>query len=58
MLRRKTVVATDIRSIPDAPLEVSLTDPNGGHGVALMRITKTFGYYGWDPGPSEWEWSE
>ena len=57
VLRRKTVVATDIRSIPDAPLEVWLTDPNGGHGVALVRITKTFGYYGWDPGPSEWEWS-
>jgi hypothetical protein len=58
LLRRKTVVATDMRSIPDAPLEVWLTDPSGGHGVALVRITKTFGYYGWDPGPSEWQWSE
>ena len=58
VLRRKTVVSTEVRSIADAPLEVWLTDADGAHGTALVRLTKTFGYYGWDPGPSEWDWSE
>ena len=58
VLRRKTVVSTDVRSIPDAPLEVWLTDTDGAHGTALVRITRGFGYSGWDPGPTEWNWSE
>ena len=59
VLRRRTVEATDVRSIPDAPLDVWLTDAEGAHGTALVRIANVgFGYYGWYPGPSEWEWSE
>ena len=59
VLRRTLVVAQDARSIPDAPLEVWLTDPEGKHGTPLLRVAKVgFGYYGWYPGPSEWEWSE
>jgi hypothetical protein len=58
VLRRQTVVSTEVRSIPDAPLEVWLTDADGAHGTALLRIANTFGYYGWDPGPSDWEWTE
>src|SRR5439155_353416 len=58
VLRRKTVPSTDLHSIADAPIEVWLTDADGAHGTALMRVTNSFGYYGWDPGPSEWDWSE
>ncbi len=58
VLRRKTVVATELRSISDAPFEVWLTDADGAHGKALVRIPKSFGYSGWDPGPSAWDWSE
>ncbi len=58
VLRRKTVVATDLRSISDEPFEVWLTDAEGAYGTALVRIPKSFGYSGWDPGPPEWNWSE
>jgi dipeptidyl aminopeptidase/acylaminoacyl peptidase len=59
VLRRLTVDATDVRSIPNPPLEVWLTDGQGAHGTALVRIAQVgFGYYGWYPGPSEWDWSE
>jgi Tol biopolymer transport system component len=59
VLRRRTVEAVDLRSIPDAPLEVWLTDAKGEHGTSLVRIAKAGpGYYGWYPGPSEWDWSE
>ena len=58
VLRRTTVEAADIRSIPDAPFEMWLTDADGAHGRALLRITHAFGAYGWLPDPSEWEWSE
>jgi len=58
VLRRKTVVATEVRSIAEAPFEVWLTDADGAHGTALVRIPKSFGYSGWDPGPTEWNWSE
>jgi WD40 repeat protein len=58
VLRRQIVVATDTRSLTAPPLEVWLTDPSGSHGVALVRIPNSFGYYGWDPGPGEWDWSE
>jgi hypothetical protein len=59
VLRRELVVAQDARSIPDAPIEVWLTDPQGRHGTPLLRVAKVgFGYYGWYPGPSEWDWSE
>ena len=58
VLRRKTVVATEVRSIADAPFEVWLTDADGAQGTALVRIPKSFGYSGWDPGPPEWNWSE
>src|SRR5205823_4541793 len=57
-LRGTPVVSTDVRSIADAPLEVWLTDTDGAHGTALVRITRGFGYSGWDPGPTEWNWSE
>ncbi len=58
VLRRKTVQAIDVRSIPDAALEIWLTDAAGARGTALVRITKVgFGYYGWYSGPSEWDWS-
>jgi hypothetical protein len=58
VLRRKTVEARDIRSIADAPFEMWLTDADGTHGTALVRITKAFGAYGWLPDPTGWEWSE
>lgn len=59
VLRRKTIEATDLRSIPDAPLEVWLTNAEGERGSALVRISKAGpGYYGWYPSPSEWDWSE
>ena len=58
VLRRRTVEAADIRSIPDAPFEMWLTDADGAHGTALLRIAHAFGAYGWSPDPSEWEWSE
>jgi len=59
LLRRRTIEATDLHAIPDAPLEVWLTDADGGHGSALVRISRAApGYYGWYPGPSEWDWSE
>ena len=59
VLRRRTVQAADLVSIPDAPLEVWLTDAEGAHGTALVRVANIgFGYYGWYPGPSEWNWSE
>jgi len=46
-------------SICDTPLEVWLTDSQGARGTALVRIANVgFGYYGWYPGPSEWDWSE
>jgi len=59
VLRRKTVATSDLRSIPDAPLEGWLTDAGGQHGSALVRVAHAgFGYYGWYPGPADWEWSE
>lgn len=59
VLRRKIVAATDPLSIPDAPLEVWLTNAEGKEGTPLLRVAKVgFGYYGWYPGPSEWDWSE
>jgi len=59
LLRRQIVAAQDARSIPDAPLELWLTDPEGKHGTPLLRVAKVgFGYYGWYPGPSEWDWTE
>jgi hypothetical protein len=58
VLRRKTVVSTELRSISDEPFEVWLTNADGAHGTALVRIPKSFGYSGWDPGPSAWSWSE
>ena len=45
-----------IRSLPH---EVWVTDAEGERGSALVRISKAGpGYYGWYPGPSEWDWSE
>lgn len=59
VLRRRIVEASDVQSIPDAPLEVWLTDADGARGTALVRIPGSgFGYYGWYPGPSEWDWSQ
>ena len=61
VLRRRTVEATSVPaiSIRDTPLEVWLTDSQGARGTALVRIANVgFGYYGWYPGPSEWDWSE
>jgi dipeptidyl aminopeptidase/acylaminoacyl peptidase len=58
VLRRKTVEASDLRAIPDAPFEIWLTNRDGAHGTALVRISNAFGAYGWLPDPSEWEWSE
>jgi hypothetical protein len=61
VLRRRTVEVTTVPaiSIRDAPLEVWLTDGQGARGTALVRIANVgFGYYGWYPGPSEWDWSE
>ena len=59
VLRRKPIEATDLRSIPDAPLEVWVTDAEGERGSALVRISKAGpGYYGWYAGPSEWDWSD
>jgi WD40 repeat protein len=59
VLRRTTVSSSDVSSIPDAPLEIWLTGPSGTHGTALVRVTKIgFGYYGWYPGPDDWDWSE
>lgn len=59
MLRRQVIATQDVRSIPDAPLELWLTDPEGKHGTPLLRVEKVgFGYYGWYPGPSEWDWTE
>lgn len=59
VLRRRTVVATDINAIPPLDLEVWLTDPEGGHGTPLVRVASSgFGYYGAYPGPADWDWSE
>jgi hypothetical protein len=59
VLRRRTVNASDVGSIPDAPIEIWLTDPRGAHGTALVRTTHVgFGYYGWYPGSDSWDWSE
>ncbi len=58
VLRRRTVEAPDLRSIPDAPFEMWLTEATGAHGTALLRITHAFGAYGWLPEPTEWQWSE
>lgn len=59
VLRRRTVVANDIRSIPAVDLDVWLTDENGANGTVLVRFP---GYglsaYGYSSGPSEWTWSE
>jgi dipeptidyl aminopeptidase/acylaminoacyl peptidase len=59
VLRRSVVDAKDPRSIPDAPVEVWLTNADGKQGTPLLRVARVgFGYYGWYPGPSEWDWSE
>jgi hypothetical protein len=58
VLRRKTVSAADLQSIADVPFEFWLTDLNGAHGTALVRIPKAFGAYGWLPDPNQWEWTE
>ena len=59
ILRRQTVVAPDVASIPRVDLEIALTDAQGSQVRALVRFP---GYglnaYGYPNGPSEWRWTE
>jgi len=59
VLRRQTAVASDIASIPNVHLEVWLTDADGSHGEILVRFPGSgLSAYGYQTGPSEWDWSE
>ncbi len=59
VLRRRTAVATDLRSIPEVDLEVWLTDADGANGKPLVRFPASgLNAYGYHTGPSEWDWSE
>ncbi|MGH2378374.1 MAG: WD40 repeat domain-containing protein [Candidatus Limnocylindria bacterium] len=59
VLRRQTAVATDVASIPNVDLEVWLIDADGSHGEILARFPGSgLSAYGYQTGPSEWDWSE
>ena len=59
VLRRQTALASDIASIPDVHLEVWLTDADGSHGKILVRFPGLgLSAYGYQTGPTEWDWSE
>lgn len=59
VLRRQTAVARDVASIPNVDLEVWLIDADGSHGKILVRFPGSgLSAYGYQTGPSEWDWSE
>lgn len=59
VLRRQTAVASDVASIPNVDLEVWLIDADGSHGEILVRFPGSgLSAYGYQTGPSEWDWSE
>src|SRR6266511_1055424 len=59
VLRRQTAIASNAASFPNVDLEVWLTDADGSHGKLLVRFPGSgLSAYGYQTGPTEWDWSE